>query len=82
MFFKEFISKLFSFNLFLIINLRDRITINEIVDKNKRFFDIDILLLLYSHRLKINNILFLSILKTISYLFIYNFSKIKSYCFN
>ena len=81
--FKKFISKLFSFNLFLTISLKSYITtINEINDKNERFFDINILLSLYSHRSKINNILFLNILKTTLYLFIYDFSKIKSYCFN
>ena len=56
--------------------------INEIIDKNERFFVIDILLSLYSHCLKTNNILFLSISRMISYLFIYDFSKIKSCCFN
>ena len=56
--------------------------INKVNDKNERFFDVNILLLLYSHRLKINNILFLSILKTTLYLFIHDFSKIKSYYFN
>ena len=56
--------------------------INKVVDKNERFFVINILLLSYSHYLKINNILFLSILKTILYLFIYDFSKIKSCYFN
>ena len=82
MFFKE-LSKLFSFNSFLTINLRDHIMItNEIIDKKKRSFDINILLLLYSHRLKTNNILFLNILKTTLCLFIYNFLKIKSYYFN
>ena len=72
MFFEKFISKLFSSNLFLTINLRDYIIIiiNEVVDKNERFFDFNILLLLYLHRLKTNNILFLNILKTILYLFI------------
>ena len=81
--FKEFISKLFSFNSFLIINLKDHIIIiNEIIDKKKRFFDINILLLLYLYRLKTNNILFLNILKTILYLFIYDFLKIKSCCLN
>ena len=80
--FEEFISKLFSFDSFLTINLRDRVIADEIIDKNERFFDIDILLLLYSYYLKINNILSLSISKTISCLFIYNFLKIKSYCFN
>ena len=82
MFFKEFISKLSSFNSFLIISLKDYIIINEIIDKNEKFFDIDILLLLYSHRLKTNNILSLNISKTILCLFIYDFSKIKSYCLN
>ena len=56
--------------------------INEIIDKNERFFNINILLLLYSHYLKTNNILFLSISKMTLYLFIYNFLKIKSCCFN
>ena len=70
--FKEFISKLFSFNSFLIIDLRDCVaTINEIVDKKDKFFNVDILLLSYLYYSKINNILFLSILKTTSYLFIY-----------
>ena len=82
MFFKKFISKLFSFNSFLIINLKSYIIINEGIDKNERFFDIDILLLLCLYRLKTNNILFLSILKTIFYLFIYDFSRIRSCYFN
>ena len=56
--------------------------INEIIDKNERFFDVDILLSLYLYRSKTNNILFLNILKTILYLFIYNFSRIKSCYFN
>ena len=43
--FKWFISKLFSFESFLIVSLKDRvITINEVIDKNERFFDINILL--------------------------------------
>ena len=43
MFFKYFISTLFSFDSFLIINLKDRIKIiNVIVDKNDKFFDINI----------------------------------------
>ena len=75
---KRFISKLFLFDLFLIINLKDYIiTINKVINKIERFFDIDILLLLYLHYLKKNNILFLNILKTTLFLFIYNFSKIK-----
>ena len=82
MFFEKFISKLFSFDLFLTINLKNRVIINEIIDKNEKFFDVDILLLLCSHRSKINNILFLNMSKTISYLFIYNFSRIKSCYFN
>ena len=77
-FFERFISKLFSFDLFLIINLRGRVIINEVIDKNKKSFDIDILLLLYLHYSETNNILFLNMLKTILYLFIYNFSRIKS----
>ena len=82
MFFNNLISKLSSFDLFLTINLKKRIiTSNEIIDKIF-FFNNDVLLLLYLYRLKINNILFFNILKTILYLFIYNFSKIKSYYFN
>ena len=52
--------------------------IDNIIYKNGKFFDVNILLLLYLYRLKINNILFLNISKTISYLFIYNFSRIRS----
>ena len=81
MFFERFISKLFSFNSFLVVNLKNRVITNEVIGKKERFFYIDTLLLLCSHRLKINNILSLSISKTILYLFIYNFSKIRSYCF-
>ena len=43
-------------------------TTNEIIDKNEKFFDIDILLSSYSHYSKTNNILSLNILKTILYL--------------
>ena len=82
MFFKGFILKLFSFNSFLTINLKDRVTADEVIDKNEKFFDIDILLSLYSHRSKTNNILFLNISKTTLYLFIHDFSRIKSYYFN
>ena len=78
MFFKKFISKLFSFDSSLTIDLRDHIITNEIIDKNEKFFDIDILLLLYLYRSETNNILSLNILKTISYLFIYDFSRIRS----
>ena len=47
MFFEEFISKLFSFNSFLIIDLRDCvIIINKVIDKKEKFFDVNILLLL------------------------------------
>ena len=53
---------------------------DEIANKNDKFFDINILLLLCLYYLKINNILFLRISKTTLYLFIYNFLKIKS-CF-
>ena len=58
MFFEKFISKLFSFDSFLKINLKGYVIINEIIDKNERSFDVDILLLLYLHRLKINNFFF------------------------
>ena len=51
--------------------------INETISKNDKFFDVNILLLLYSQRLKINNILFLNISKITLYLFVYNFLKIK-----
>ena len=79
MFFKRFISKLFSSDSFLAINLKDYIIIiNEVIDKKERSFDVNILLLSYLYRSKMNNILFLSILKKILYLFIYNFFKIKS----
>ena len=80
--FKEFISKLSSFDSFLIISLKSRVITNKIINKNERFFDINTLLSLYSHYLKTNNILSLSILRTISYLFIYDFSKIRSCYFN
>ena len=71
MFFEE-LSKLFSSDLSLIISLKNRVvTTDEVVDKKEKSFDVDILLLLFSYYLK-----------TTLYLFIYNFSKIKSYCFN
>ena len=80
---KRFILKLFSFDLFLIINLKDRIIIiNDIINKNHKFSIIYILLSLYLYRLNINNILSLSISRTTLYLFIYNFLKIKSCYFN
>ena len=83
MLFEKFISKLFSSDSFLIINLKGHITItNKIIDINERFFDFNILLSLYSHRLKTNDILSLNISKTISYLFIYDFLRIKSYYLN
>ena len=53
-------------------------TINEIIDKNEKSFDINTLLSLCSHRLKTNNILSFRISRITSYLFIYNFSRIKS----
>ena len=82
-FLKWFISKLFLFDSFLIINLGDRIiTTDDVFDKNDRFSNADVLLSLYSHRLNINNILFFNISSIISCLFIYNFLKIKLYCFN
>ena len=57
-FFEWFISKLFSFDSFLIIGLKGRVMIiDEVVGKNERSFGVNILLSLCSHRLKINNIL-------------------------
>ena len=56
--------------------------IDNVFDKNDKFLNVDILLLLYSHYSNINNILFFNISNTILYLFIYNFSKIKSCYFN
>ena len=79
--FEEFISKLFSFDSFLIIDLKGRVIADEIIDKNERFFDVDILLLSYSHYSK-KKFLSLSISKTTSCLFIYDFLKIRSYCLN
>ena len=77
MFFENLILKSSSFDLFVIISLKKRIIIiNEIIDKNERFFNNDVLLLLYLYRFEINNNLFFNILKTILYLFIYKFSKL------
>ena len=56
--------------------------INNVINKNDKFLRVDILLSFYLYYLNINNILSFNISKTISYLFIYNFSKIKSYYFN
>ena len=56
--------------------------INDVFNKNDRFLSINILLSLYLYRLNINNILSFNISSTISYLFIYNFLKIKSCYFN
>ena len=56
--------------------------INNVFNKNDKFLNVNILLSSYSHRLNINNILFFNISNTISYLFIYDFSRIKSYYFN
>ena len=56
--------------------------INNVFNKNDRFLSVDILLSLYSHRLNTNNILSFSISSTTLCLFIHNFLKIKSYCFN
>ena len=56
--------------------------IDNVFDKNDKFLNVDILLLLYSHYSNINNILSFNISNTILYLFIYNFSKIKSCYFN
>ena len=56
--------------------------IDNVFNKNDSFLNTNILLLLYLYRLNINNILFFNISNIILYLFIYNFSKIKSYYFN
>ena len=56
--------------------------INDVFDKNDKFLNVNILLSSYSHRLNINNILSFNISNIILYLFIYNFSRIKSCCFN
>ena len=56
--------------------------INDVFNKNDKFLNVNILLLLCSHRSNVNNILFFNILNTTLYLFIYNFSKIKSCYFN
>ena len=55
---------------------------NDVFNKNDKFLNVDILLSLYLYRSNINNILSFNILNTTLYLFIYNFSKIKSYYFN
>ena len=57
-------------------------TTGDVFNKNDKFLNVDILLSSCSHRSNINNILFFNISSTTSYLFIYNFSKIKSYYFN
>ena len=56
--------------------------IDNIFNKNDKFLNVNILLSLYLYRLNINNILFFNISSTTLYLFIYNFSKIKSCYFN
>ena len=56
--------------------------IDDVFDKNDKFLSVNILLSLCLHHLNINNILFFSISSIILCLFIYNFSKIKSCCFN
>ena len=56
--------------------------INDVFNKNDKFLNVNILLSLYLYRLNINNILFFNISSTTLYLFIYNFSKIKSCYFN
>ena len=55
---------------------------SNVFNKNDKFLNVNILLSLYLYRLNINNILFFNISNIILYLFIYNFSKIKSYYFN
>ena len=56
--------------------------INDVFNKNDKFLNVNVLLSLCSHYLNINNILSFNISSTTLYLFIYNFSKIKLYCFN
>ena len=56
--------------------------INDVFNKNDKFLNVNILLSLYLYRLNINNILSFNISNIILYLFIYNFSKIKSCYFN
>ena len=56
--------------------------INNVFNKNDKFSNINILLLSYLHRLNINIILSFNISNTTLYLFIYNFSRIKSCYFN
>ena len=55
---------------------------SNVFNKNDKFLNVNILLSLYLYRLNINNILFFNISSTTLYLFIYNFSKIKSCYFN
>ena len=56
--------------------------IDNVFDKIDKFLNVDILLSLYLYRLNINNILSFDISSTTLYLFIYDFSKIKSCYFN
>ena len=55
---------------------------DDVFDRNDKFLNVDILLSSCSHYLNINNILFFNISSTTSYLFIHNFSRIKSCYFN
>ena len=57
-------------------------TTNDVFNKNDKFLNANVLLSSYSHYSNINNILSFSISSTTSYLFIYDFSKIKSCYFN
>ena len=75
--FEKFTFEFSSFE-FSTIDLRDIIIINEIIDKNERFSIIKTLLSSYLYYSEINNILFFLMSRIISYLFIYNFSRIKS----
>ena len=56
--------------------------INNVLNKNDRFLNVNVLLLSYLYRLNVNNILSFSISNTTLYLFTHNFSKIKSCYFN
>ena len=55
---------------------------DDVFDKNDKFLNANVLLSLCLYRLNINNILSFNISNTILYLFIYDFSRIKSCYFN
>ena len=77
------VSKLFSFDSFLIIDLEDRVMItNNVFDRNDKSLDVNILLSSCLYYLNTNNTLSFNISNIILYLFIYDFSRIKSCYFN